>query len=81
MGGKAPPATQSVRDEIHAVTVTYKCYTDLTKIMPVFLVNMKKWGWVKSGRRRHQGAIWDTFCLVIDPVEFQKFFVIFSHLY
>ena len=52
MGGEAPPATQSARDEIHAVTVTYKCYTDLTRIMPVFWVKMKKWGWVKSGRRR-----------------------------
>ena len=51
MGGEAPLATQSARDEIHAVAVTYKCYTDLTRIMPVFWVKMKKWDCVKSGRR------------------------------
>ena len=31
----------TARDENHAVTVTYKCYTDLTRIMPVFWVKIK----------------------------------------
>ena len=44
LGGKAPPVKQTAQDEIHAVTVTYKYYTDLTRIMLVFWMKMKKWG-------------------------------------